>query len=114
LSTAEQPAPELTWSKAVLLGLGITIFLLITLGWIPSHFVYFWWDQLKPGELLERVGIELKDQYTLVRLRDAISMGYQTTIFAGLVIATYIFGERKRRRLGKQGAGEPRDYLPGK
>lgn len=104
----------MTWTKAILIGMGITIFFLITLGWIPSHLVYFWWDQLKPGELLEKIGIRLKDPYTLIRLRDAISMGYQTTLFAGVLIATYIFGERKRRRLGQQGAGEPRDYLPGK
>lgn len=113
--SAQQQTTELSWTKAVLLGLGITIFLLISLGWIPSHFVYFWWDQLNVGELLSNtVGIELKDPYTLVRLRDMISMGYQTTIFVGLIVGTYIYGERKRRRLGKQGAGEPRDYLPGK
>ena len=105
----------MTWTRAVLLGLGLTIFLLITLGWIPSHLVYFWWEQLNVGELLNDVaGIELKDPYTLVRLRDAISMGYQTTVFAALIIGAYIFGERKRRRQGAQGAGEPRDYLPGK
>ncbi|MGH2811377.1 MAG: hypothetical protein ACRDI1_01520 [Actinomycetota bacterium] len=114
MSTSPTPNQELTWTKAVLLGLGITVFLLLTLGWIPSHFVYFWWAQINAGELLSRIGIELKDPYTLVRLRDAISQGYQTTLFAALIIGAYIWGERKRRRLGQQGAGEPRDYLPGK
>jgi hypothetical protein len=111
---SSKPQTELTWTKAIMLGLGITSFFLITLGWIPSHLVYFWWDELNPGGLLERIGINLKDPYTLVRLRDAISMGYQTTLFVAAIVATYILGERKRRRLGLQGAGEPRDYLPGK
>ena len=33
---------ELTWVKAVLVGLAITIFLLITLAWIPSYYTYWW------------------------------------------------------------------------
>lgn len=93
----------------------LTTFILVTLAWIPSHFNYFWWDRLQPGRIIQRLtGRELKDAYTLVRLRDAISLGYQTTVFAAIIVATYIYMERWRRRLGRQGAEEPKGYLSGK
>lgn len=113
--SARRERQQLTWTQAILIGLAITAFFLVTLTWIPSHFTYFWWDRIRPGTLLKDVlGIELNDPYTLVRIRDAISMGYQTTVFAVVIVATYIWGERRRRRLGQQGAEEPKGYLSGK
>lgn len=111
----KKPSGELTWTQAILIGLVITGFILVTLAWIPSHFNYFWWDRLQPAKIIKNVtGYELKDAYTLVRLRDAISLGYQTTVFAAIIVATYIYMERRRRRLGQQGAEEPKGYLSGK
>lgn len=112
---SRRPASELTWTQAILIGLAMTAFLLIFLGWIPSHFNYFWWDRIHPATLIKNItGRELKDAYTLIRLRDAISMGYQTTVFAAIVVAVYIYMERRRRRKGQQGAEEPKGYLSGK
>lgn len=99
-----------------MVGMFMTAFFLISLGWIPSHFIYFWWEQVNaPVDLVKRfTGYELEDPYTLVRIRDMVVMGYETTVFAVIVVAAYLVGERKRRRQGLRGGDEPRDYLPGK
>ena len=52
--------------------------------------------------------------YTSTRVRDAISLGYQSTVFAGIIVAAYVYGEKRRRRLGQRGADDVKGYLPGK
>jgi hypothetical protein len=108
---------ELTWTKAIVLGTGITILLLVFLGFIPSIFRYWWASEsqnIVEPFLRNTFHIKLKESYTLVRIHDAISMGYQTTVFAVPVVATYILGEKRRRRLGLRGAEPVKGYLPGK
>jgi len=41
-------------------------------------------------------------------------MGYQTTVFAAVIVGAYVWGERRRRRLGQRGADDVKGYLPGK
>ncbi|HLF70285.1 MAG TPA: hypothetical protein VI541_04955 [Actinomycetota bacterium] len=109
-------AKELTWTMAILKALAITAFLLIFLGFVPSIFRYWWAgnsDNISQF-LADTVGIRFKEPYTLVRLHDAISMGYQTVAFAIPVAATYFILERRRRRLGQRGAEPVKGYLPGK
>lgn len=105
---------EMTWTRAVLIGLFITGILLIFLAWIPSHFTYFWWEKLKPAELLKKLTGHEFEPYSLVRIRDSISMGFQTVFFAIPVVATYVIMERRRRAMGQRGADDVKGYLPGK
>jgi len=113
---------ELSWTKAVALGMGITIFLLITLAWIPSYFTYWWAARdASAVKIVQDVVHKIPgfahhtiQPYTSTRVRDAISMGYQTTVFAAIIVAAYLYGERKRRRLGQRGADDVKGYLPGK
>jgi len=105
---------EMTWTRAVMTGLFITGLLLIFLAWIPSHFTYFWWEKLKPGELLKKITGHQFQPYSLVRIRDSISMGYQTFVFAIPIVATYVIMERRRRAMGQRGADDVKGYLPGK
>jgi hypothetical protein len=104
----------MSWPKAVMVGLVITGVLLIALAWIPSHFTYFWWEQLKPADLLKKLTGHDFEPYSLVRIRDAISMGYQTFAFAIPIVATYVIMEKRRRALGQRGADDVKGYLPGK
>ena len=84
---------ELTWVKAVLVGMAITIFLLITLAWIPSWYTYWWASRDASAiKIIQNVVHHLPggahhtiQPYTSTRVRDAISMGYQTTVFAALI-----------------------------
>lgn len=113
---------ELTWVKAVVVGLGITIFLLITLAWIPSYFTY-WWSS-RDASMIKTIQSVFHhipgfthhtiQPYTSTRVRDAISLGFQTTVFAGVIVGAYIYGEKRRRRLGQRGADDVKGYLPGK
>lgn len=108
---------EMTWTKAVIFGMVLTVFLLVSLGFIPSIFRYWWaansQDVVGPF-ITETLGIPMKDPYTLVRLHDAISMGYQTTAFAIPVAACYFILEKRRKRLGLRGNEGVKGYLPGK
>ncbi len=106
----------MTWAKAIVLSVVIVALLLIFLGFIPSTFRYEWGnrsDQI--AEFVKKTfGYEFKERYTLVRIHDAISMGFQTVLFDIPLVATYVLGERRRRRLGLRAGGDVKGYLPGK
>jgi hypothetical protein len=113
---------ELTWAKAVLLALGITIFLMVTLAWMPSYYLYWWTNRdLTAQKYIQTVVHHIPtfshytiQAYTSTRVRDAIGMGFQTTVLAVVLIAAFVYGEKKRRRLGQRGSDEVKGYLPGK
>lgn len=109
---------EMTWTRAVLVAIAITAALLVTLGFVPSIFRYWWASnsQTKVQPFMANtLNIELKDPYTLVRIHDAISMGYQTNVFLVFAVVTYKVMDKRRRRLGQRGAeGVKMAYLPGK
>lgn len=113
---SRQPDQEWTWVKAIIVSVIISALLIVFLGFIPSIFRYEWANRSDALATFieERVGYEFKDRYTLVRIHDAISMGYQTFVFAIPIVATYVLGERRRRRLGLRGSEGVKGYLPGK
>jgi len=113
---SRQPENEMSWAKAVILATAISAVLIITLGFLPSMFRYFWESNMDAMSefVAQKTGYEFKDTYTLVRVHDAISMGVQTVIFAIPIALTYILGERRRRRLGLRGTEGVKGYLPGK
>jgi uncharacterized membrane protein YedE/YeeE len=106
----------MTWVKAIVGSVIISALLVILLGFIPSAFRYTWAQKSDDfAELIkDKTGFEFNDRYTLVRIHDAISMGYQTTVFAIPIVAAYVLGERRRRRLGLRGSEGVKGYLPGK
>jgi hypothetical protein len=113
---SKQPENELTWVGAVIRATIITGLLIVFLGFLPSTLRYEWnnrTDQMV-AFIQEKTGFEFQDDYTMVRIHDAISMGLQTFIFAVPIAATYILGERRRRRLGLRGTEGVKGYLPGK
>ncbi|HVL50157.1 MAG TPA: hypothetical protein VM754_01475 [Actinomycetota bacterium] len=113
---SKQAESSMTWVKAIILSTIITGLLFIFLGFLPSMFRYGWDNRAEDiaGVINTVTGIEFQDPYTLVRIHDAVSMGLQTFIFAIPIAATYILGERRRRRLGLRGSEGVKGYLPGK
>lgn len=115
-SLSKQSEPEMTWVKAIVASTIITSLLIVFLGFVPSIFRYWWAgnsDQIA-STIKNLTGIQIKDRYNLVRIHDAISMGFQTVIFVIPVAAAYVLGERRRRRLGLRGTEGVKGYLPGK
>jgi hypothetical protein len=113
---SKQPEKQLTWAKAIVLATLISAALIVTLGFVPSIFRYQWNNHTDAmvAFIKDKTGFEFKDIYTMIRIHDAISMGFQTVIFAIPIAATYILGERRRRRLGLRGTDSVKGYLPGK
>lgn len=113
---SKQPEKEWTWARAIIVATLISAALIVTLGFVPSIFRYEWNNRTDAMVefIKERTGFEFKDDYTMVRIHDAISMGFQSVIFAVPIAATYILGERRRRRLGLRGSEGVKGYLPGK
>ena len=113
---SKKPEHEMTWTKAVIVAFVISAALVVTLGFIPSIFRYEWGKRSDAiaSFIQDTTGYELKDRYTLVRLHDVVSMGYQTNVFAVAVIATYKIMEKRRRRLGLRGSEAVKGYMPGK
>jgi hypothetical protein len=106
----------MTWVRAIIMSTLITGLLIVFLGFLPSIFRYEWDNRAEDisAAITSVSGIEIKDPYTLVRVHDAVSMGIQTFIFVIPVAATYILGEKRRRRLGLRGNEGVKGYLPGK
>ncbi|MGQ0680112.1 MAG: hypothetical protein ACT4OM_10760 [Actinomycetota bacterium] len=107
---------EMTWVRAIIIATLINAALIVVLGFAPSIFRYAWdnnTDQMI-AFVDEKTGYEFKDSYTMVRIHDAISMGFQTFVFAVPIVATYVLGEKRRRRLGLRGNEGVKGYLPGK
>jgi hypothetical protein len=106
----------MTWVRAIILSTVITGLLIVFLGFLPSIFRYEWDNRAEDisSAITSVSGIEIDDPYTLVRIHDAVSMGIQTFIFVIPVAATYILGEKRRRRLGLRGNEGVKGYLPGK
>jgi hypothetical protein len=106
----------MTWVRAIIMSTLITGLLIVFLGFLPSIFRYEWDNRAEDisAAITSVSGIEIKDPYTLVRIHDAVSMGIQTFIFVIPVAATYILGEKRRRRLGLRGNEGVKGYLPGK
>lgn len=107
---------EMTWARAIVLAILISSILTVTLGFIPSIIRYEWESNSDTiaSFVRDKTGYEFKDPYTLVRIHDAISMGYQTVAFAIPVVATYVIMEKRRRKSGQRGAPSVKGYLPGK
>lgn len=106
----------MTWVRAIVLSTVITGLLIVFLGFLPSIFRYEWDNRAEDisAAITSVSGIQIDDPYTLVRIHDAVSMGIQTFIFVIPVAATYILGEKRRRRLGLRGNEGVKGYLPGK
>lgn len=107
---------EMTWVRAIVMAIGITVLLIIFLGFIPSILRYQWASNSDAiaSFIKDKTGIQFKDPYTLVRIHDAISMGYQTVVFAIPVVTVYVIMEKRRRKSGQRGAPAVKGYLPGK
>jgi hypothetical protein len=90
---------EWNWTKAVICSLGITFFLMVSMGVIPSFWLYFAdqtlkWDGSGPN------GLWLK------LLRDAVAMGLTTGPFITVLVVSAVM-QNWRRKLRSQTDSRP-------
>lgn len=108
-----------TWTRAILLGLAIYVFAIITMGQIPSLIIYKF-DQYV-GEIIEFTGKlplindEGLNTQQIKIIRDIVNNGVQITFLAILLIVMYFWQEKKRKRTGAKGLEDPvKGYMSGK
>ena len=110
---------EMTWTRAILLGLVIWIIAIIFLAQIPSLIIY-WADQYV-GEIIEftqklpLVNEEGLNTTQIRIIRDIVANAVQMTFLAIMLIGAYIWQEKKRKRTGGKGLQDvAKGYMPGK
>ena len=109
----------MTWARAIVLGLLLYVVAIILLGQLPSVIIYKfdeyvatlveWSGKLPviPDEGLNPKQIQI--------VRDMVANGVQMGILTVMLIAAYIWQERKRKRTGAKGLQDTvKGYMSGK
>lgn len=109
----------MTWTRAVLLGLGIWVLLIILTGQIPSYFIYWVdtnvarvidWTTKIPG-----VNSEGFNPKQVQIARDVIANGIQMGAFSVMLGAAYFWQKAKQKRTGQKGLQDTvKGYMSGK
>lgn len=109
----------MTWTRAILLGLGIWFFGIIAMGQIPSLIIYSM-DQYV-SEIIDftkkipGVNPDGLNPKQIAIIRDMINNGVQIGFLVALLAFMYFWQEKKRKRTGTKGPEDPvRGYMPGK
>jgi hypothetical protein len=109
----------MTWTRAIILGTLIWVFVILTMGQLPSWIIYFF-DQnvasiIDLSTNIPGVAAEGLNPKQILIVRDIVAntaqMGF---LFAALVVA-YFWQKSKQKRLGQRGLQDPvKGYLSGK
>jgi hypothetical protein len=108
-----------TWTRAILLGIAIYAFAIITMGQIPSLIIYKF-DQYVAEIIdfttkLPLVNDEGLNAKQIAIIRDMVNNGVQLTFLAAVLIVMYFWQEKKRKRTGAKGLEDPvKGYMSGK
>lgn len=110
---------EMTWTKAIVLGTVIWLVGIVLLAQIPSLIIYKA-DQYV-GELIDFTakipGVnEAGLNTTQIRIiRDLVANGVQMGLLVAMLVAAYLWQEKKRKRTGGKGLQDvAKGYMPGK
>lgn len=109
----------MSWTKAILLGTLIWIVAILLLGQLPSIIIY-WNDQniasiIEFTQKIPGVGNAGLNTTQINMLRDIVANSVQMGILTVMLIAAYIWQERKRKRTGTKGHQDTvKGYMSGK
>ena len=116
--TARRDEP-LTWANAILIGTLIWVVAVVALGQLPSLIIYKF-DQyvaelIELSKALPGVGEEGLSTLQIRMIRDMVANAVQIGLLVVMLVAAYIYQERKRKRSGGKGLQDPvKGYMPGK
>lgn len=109
----------MTWTRAILTGLGIWVISIILLGQLPSWIIYkadqsvstlIEWSKKIP--LVNDDGLNPKQ---IEMIRDIVANGVQMGALVAMLVVAYFWQERKRKRTGSKGVQDVvKGYMPGK
>jgi len=109
----------MSWTKAILLGTLIWIVGILLLGQLPSIIIY-WNDQniasiIEFTQKIPGVGDAGLNTIQINMLRDIVANAVQMGILTVMLVAAYIWQERKRKRTGTKGHQDTvKGYMAGK
>ena len=110
---------EMTWAKAVLLGLLIWVVAIVLLGQLPSIIIYKF-DQYIAEiiEFTKRIpGVNKAGLNTIQvkMIRDVVANAVQMGLLTGMLAGAYFWQKAKQKRTGAKGLTDPvKGYMPGK
>ncbi len=121
----------MTWTRAILIGLGIWIAAILLLGQVPSWIIYKMDQEVSGivelstkvpgvGKICSSLGSggppsEGCNPTQIAIVRDLVANGVQMGILAAMLVGAYIWQEKKRKRLGGRGPEDVvKGYMPGK
>jgi Na+/H+ antiporter NhaC len=115
----ERTDREMTWTRALVLGIIIWIVAIILLAQLPSLIIY------KADQYIAEI-IEFSGKLPLVNdeglnskqiqiVRDIVANTVQMGILFAMLVGAYIWQEKKRKRTGSKGVQDVvKGYMPGK
>ena len=110
---------EMTWTRAILLGLLIWCISIVLLGQLPSVIIYKF-DQYI-AEIIDFTkkipGVNEAGLNTIQikMVRDIVANAVQMNLLIVMLVVAYKWQESKRKRTGAKGLQDPvRGYMPGK
>ena len=109
----------MTWTRAIVTGLGIWVISIILLGQLPSWIIYkadqsvstlIEWSKKIP--LVNDEGLNPKQ---IEMIRDIVANSVQMGALVAMLVFAYFWQERKRKRTGGKGVQDVvKGYMPGK
>lgn len=109
----------MTWTRAILTGLGIWVIAIILLGQLPSWIIYKA-DQSVSSLIdfstkLPLVNDEGLNPKQIEMIRDVVANGVQMGALVVMLVVAYFWQEKKRKRTGGKGVQDVvKGYMPGK
>jgi hypothetical protein len=109
----------LTWTKAILFGFALWVFMILFLGQLPSVIIYKFDQYISQIiDFTKKIPGVNKDGLNTVQIkmiRDIVANSVQMGILTGILVFAYFYQEGKRKRSGAKGLQDPvRGYMPGK
>jgi hypothetical protein len=109
----------MSWTRAIILGLLIWIFVILTTGQIPSYIIYFFDQKVSTiidlSKNIPGVGDAGLNPKQIAIIRDLIANGIQMGFLVMILVVAYFWQKGKQKRLGQRGLQDPvKGYLSGK
>jgi hypothetical protein len=109
----------MTWTKAIVAGTLLWVFMILALGQLPSVIIYKF-DQyiaqiIEFTQKLPVVEAEGLNTVQVKIIRDIVANSVQMGILTVMLIIAYYWQKSKQKRLGAKGLSDPvKGYMPGK